>query len=364
MASKACHGVHRNDENRGTDRRADRRASEDDEQLPPRCHRQRSRLEPGSPSRRESPTGNLSRCESGQRPCPALNCSFLGCRGQWTRPGIPLRPRIRPSAAYPPYVPRSMLPRAGRAALTPRGSTTTPATSPYSLGAHCSLILVSRTPVCSSCSVPGRRLSAGRQRHGSAPGRVPARGNTMAFRHDYVCEGSSEVFGELGGHARTRGSASLFPQLDLHILDKDPGYVLALWRRVFILALHTGPTTGGALLGFDSDQTEDVGLLVIGPEGTSPPGDGIRVALTRAASSSIPRLRGTAVVYESQGFVGASVRAMVAGLQMGHPASAPMRAFQTLGTAAPWLATCIHAPECSAHALAAVLKRVRELDVS
>lgn len=146
-------------------------------------------------------------------------------------------------------------------------------------------------------------------------------------------------------------------------LERTDAYVVAGWRRLMLLLWCGPPTAAGvershALFGRWVEGQPDGGafLVVVPGERPGPPDAETRAAMERTARSVSPRLKGIATLHEAEGFIAASVRAVMTGLHTG----GPPKVFRSTADAAAWASALLGDPELTAAALTAAIRTARD----
>jgi hypothetical protein len=146
-------------------------------------------------------------------------------------------------------------------------------------------------------------------------------------------------------------------------LERTDGYVVAVWRRLMLLVWRGPATAAGiershALFGEWSRGHPEGGafLVVVSGERPGPPDPETRAAMTRTARATHPLLKGIATLHEAEGFIAASVRAVMTGL---HPGGAP-KIFRAAAPAAAWAAELLEDPGLTTAGLVAAISAAQE----
>ncbi|KYF81784.1 hypothetical protein BE11_27985 [Sorangium cellulosum] len=153
----------------------------------------------------------------------------------------------------------------------------------------------------------------------------------------------------------------------VELLERTDAYVVATWRRLMLLVWRGQATVAGVERSrafFQAWAARQPGgavfLIVLPPHGTGPPDETTRAAMQRAASAPGEYLKGMATLIESEGFIAASVRAVMMRLQArGTQARAP-NIFRTPAEVAPWAAAALQDREVTPEKLAEAIRVARE----
>lgn len=154
---------------------------------------------------------------------------------------------------------------------------------------------------------------------------------------------------------------------NVEILEKAEAYTVAVWRRMMLLVWR-GETRA---IGIDRSQAlfrqwaeqqpGGAALLVVVPrQPPGPPDEQTRAAMARAMKKASPSLRGMGTLLEAEGFIAASVRALLSRLHHRHAHGIAPKVFRTPEEVAPWAAELLADPEITAGGLAEAIRVARE----
>ncbi len=150
--------------------------------------------------------------------------------------------------------------------------------------------------------------------------------------------------------------------MSVQILEKTDTHTIATWGRVMLLvwsARSTGPGIDSAhahLRGWAKGAS--VLINVVPPQPARPPDEETRAAMERATQDPVPGLCGVGTIYEGGGFIAASIRSLVARMQLLKKGET-MRFFRTPAEAAVWAAQTLGAPGLTAEGLTEAIRQAR-----
>lgn len=150
------------------------------------------------------------------------------------------------------------------------------------------------------------------------------------------------------------------------LLEQTDEYVVSVWRRLMLLVWRDKANASGVERSralFDqwaASEPRGAGFLVVIPgQRTRPPDDATREAMQRAALAPSARCQGMATLLEAEGFVAASVRAIMMRLHARSEPVAP-NVFGATAEAADWAATLLKDPDITQVGLADAIRAARE----
>lgn len=154
--------------------------------------------------------------------------------------------------------------------------------------------------------------------------------------------------------------------MSVEVLERAEGYTIALWGPVELLVWNQRSSAQGidhayaALAARAGAHAGGMVLVNVVPrQPTRPPDEETRAAMRRAMASPVPALRGVCTIHEGEGFVAASIRALVARLAMSR-AGVPFRFFRDANEAAAWAAELLRAPGIDGARLGKAIQEARE----
>ncbi|AUX46882.1 hypothetical protein SOCE26_083910 [Sorangium cellulosum] len=153
----------------------------------------------------------------------------------------------------------------------------------------------------------------------------------------------------------------------VELLERADGYVVATWRRLMLLVWRGQASVAGVersrvlFQPWAARQPGGAAFLIVVPrQRTGPPDAETRAAMQRAASAPGGYLKGMATLIEAEGFIAASVRALMMRLQpRGTQGPAPVF-FRTSAEVAAWAAAVLQDREVAPEELAEAIRVVRE----
>ncbi|WP_437959311.1 hypothetical protein WME76_06430 [Sorangium sp. So ce119] len=153
----------------------------------------------------------------------------------------------------------------------------------------------------------------------------------------------------------------------VELLERTDVYVVATWRRLMLLVWRAQASVAGVersralFQSFAERQPGGAVFLVVVPsQRTGPPDEQTRAAMQRAASAPGGYLRGIATLIEAEGFIAASVRALMMRLQAGGTQVPAPNIFRTPAEVATWAAAVLQDREVTPEKLAEVIRVARE----
>jgi len=155
--------------------------------------------------------------------------------------------------------------------------------------------------------------------------------------------------------------------MPVEVLERTDVYIVAVWRRLMLL-IWRGQTRA---VGIDRSQLlfrqwgerqpRGAAMLVVVPrQPPGPPDDETRAAMARAMGNPSPALRGVGTFLEAQGFIAATVFAIVSRIHQKHAVGMAPKLFRTVEEGAAWAAEVLGDPEITPATLAAAIGGARE----
>jgi hypothetical protein len=152
----------------------------------------------------------------------------------------------------------------------------------------------------------------------------------------------------------------------VEVLERAETHVVAVWRRTMLL-IWRGQTCASGIersqalfREWAGKQPGGAALLVVVPrQPPGPPDEATRAAMTHAMQNPSPALRGMGTLLEAEGFIAASVRALVSRMHQKHARGMAPKMFRTPEEAAPWAAELLGDPEVTAARLAEAIREAR-----
>lgn len=155
--------------------------------------------------------------------------------------------------------------------------------------------------------------------------------------------------------------------VQVELLERREIYVVATWRRVMLLVWRGQASVEGiersqALFGPWAERYAGgaVFLIVVPRRRTRPPDEAARAAMQRAASNRGKPLKGVATLIEAEGFIAASVRAIMMRVQNRGMQGPPPTIFRTPAEVAVWAAGLLQDREVTPEGLAEAIRVARE----
>ncbi|XXT24031.1 hypothetical protein WME94_21055 [Sorangium sp. So ce429] len=153
----------------------------------------------------------------------------------------------------------------------------------------------------------------------------------------------------------------------VELRERTDAYVVATWRRLMLLAWRGQASVAGiersrALFQpWAARQPGGAAFLIVLPrQRTGPPDEETRAAMQRAASAPGGYLKGMATLIEAEGFIAASVRAIMMRLQARGTQGPPPNIFRTPAEVATWAAAVLQDREVTPEELAEAIRVARE----
>ncbi|MGK3987354.1 hypothetical protein WME99_30205 [Sorangium sp. So ce136] len=153
----------------------------------------------------------------------------------------------------------------------------------------------------------------------------------------------------------------------VELRERTDGYVVATWRRLMLLVWRGQASVAGVERSralFQPWAARQLGgaafLIVLPRQRTGPPDEATRAAMQRAASAPGGYLKGVATLIEEEGFVAASVRAIMMRLQAHGTQGPPPNIFRTPAEVAGWAAAVLQDGEVTPDDLAEAIRVARE----
>jgi hypothetical protein len=142
--------------------------------------------------------------------------------------------------------------------------------------------------------------------------------------------------------------------INLEVLERNDTYVIAAWRRLFLLLWLGKPSVAGIersrilFDGWAKNHPKGAAfLIVVPPEQSGAPDEKIRQAMQRTSLSPSGQLKGMATLFQAEGFIAAAVRSAMTRLNILREKDAT-NLFGTVAAAAAWAAALLNDPELSA----------------
>ncbi|WP_437736283.1 hypothetical protein [Sorangium sp. So ce1335] len=155
--------------------------------------------------------------------------------------------------------------------------------------------------------------------------------------------------------------------MQVELLERTDAYVVATWRRIMLLVWSGQATVAGVersralFRQWAERQPGGAAFLVVVPrQSTGPPDEATRAAMQRAASAPGGYLKGIATLIEAEGFIAASVRALMMRLQARGTQGPPPNIFRTPAEVAAWAAALLQDREVTPEQLAEAIHVARE----
>ncbi|WP_437577459.1 hypothetical protein [Sorangium sp. So ce887] len=153
----------------------------------------------------------------------------------------------------------------------------------------------------------------------------------------------------------------------VELLERTDVYVVATWRRLMLLVWRGQASVAGiersrALFQpWAARQPGGAAFLIVVPrQNTGPPDEETRAAMQRAASAPGKSLKGMATLIEAEGFIAASVRAIMMRLQARGTQGPAPNVFRTPAEVAAWAAAVLQDWEVTPERLAEAIRVARE----
>ncbi|XYH99538.1 hypothetical protein ACMHYB_07190 [Sorangium sp. So ce1128] len=153
----------------------------------------------------------------------------------------------------------------------------------------------------------------------------------------------------------------------VELLERTDVYVVATWRRLMLLVWRGQASVAGIersrALSQPWAERQPGGaafLIVVPRQRTGPPDEETRAAMQRAASAPGGSLKGMAVLIEAEGFIAASVRAVMMRLQARGTQGPAPNIFRTPAEVAAWAAAVLQDREVTPEKLAEAIRVARE----
>ncbi|HTN90525.1 MAG TPA: hypothetical protein VL242_42925 [Sorangium sp.] len=153
----------------------------------------------------------------------------------------------------------------------------------------------------------------------------------------------------------------------VELRERTDAYVVATWRRIMLLVWHGQATVAGVersralFQPWAARQPGGAAFLVVVPrQRTGPPDEATRAAMQRAASATGGYLKGMATLVEAEGFIAASVRALMMRLQARGTQGPAPNIFRTPAEVAAWAAAVLQDREVTPEQLAEAIRAARE----
>ncbi|WP_437688540.1 hypothetical protein [Sorangium sp. So ce176] len=153
----------------------------------------------------------------------------------------------------------------------------------------------------------------------------------------------------------------------VELLERTDVYVVATWRRLMLLVWRGQASVAGVERSralFQPWATRQVGgaafLIVVPRERTGPPDEETRAAMRRVATAPGGYLKGMATLIEAEGFIAASVRALMMRLQARGTQGPAPNIFQTPAEVAAWAAAVLQDQEVTPEKLEEAIRVARE----
>jgi len=163
------------------------------------------------------------------------------------------------------------------------------------------------------------------------------------------------------------GMAPALSSAKVEILERTDVYVVATWRRIMLLVWRAQANVAGIERSrkfFESWARELPGgavfVVVIPRPRTRPPDEETRAAMERVSAAPEGFYRGTATLIEAEGFIAASVRAIMMRLQAHGVQGLPPNIFRTPAEVAAWAVDILADPGVTGERLAEAIRVARE----
>ncbi|AGP33251.1 hypothetical protein BE04_42250 [Sorangium cellulosum] len=155
--------------------------------------------------------------------------------------------------------------------------------------------------------------------------------------------------------------------VQVELLERTDVYAVATLRRLMLLVWRGQESVAGIERSrahfrmWAERQPGGAAFLIVVPrQHTGPPNEESRAAMQRAASAPGGYMKGVATLVEAEGFIAASVRAIMMRLQpRGTQGPAP-NIFRTPAEVAAWAAAVLQDREITAEELAEAIRVARE----
>jgi hypothetical protein len=155
--------------------------------------------------------------------------------------------------------------------------------------------------------------------------------------------------------------------MPVEVLERTDVYVVAVWRRLMLLVWRGQTRAAGidrshALFRqWGERQPGGAAMLVVVPrQPPGPPDDETRAAMARASGNPSPALRGIGTLLEAQGFIAATVFAIVSRIHQKHAGAMAPKLFRTVDEGAAWASEVLGDPEITPATLAGAIGGARE----
>ncbi|AUX28254.1 MULTISPECIES: hypothetical protein [Sorangium] len=153
----------------------------------------------------------------------------------------------------------------------------------------------------------------------------------------------------------------------VELLERTDVYVVATWRRLMLLIWRGQESVAGversrALFRAWAERLPGGAafLIVVPRQRTGPPDEETRAAMQRAASAPGGYMKGIATLVEAEGFIAASVRAIMMRLQPHGTQGPAPNIFRTPAEVAAWAAAVLQDREVTPEELAEAIRVARE----
>jgi len=153
----------------------------------------------------------------------------------------------------------------------------------------------------------------------------------------------------------------------IDVLERADTYVVAVWRRLMLLVWYDNANQRGierSRLLFDTWSAAHPGdaafLIVLPAHRTRVPDKDMVHAMARTANSPVSHCKGMATLIQSEGFVAASIRAIMMRIHSIAARNDPPLVFGTLTKAASWAAALLDDPEITSTLLGEAISVARE----
>lgn len=153
----------------------------------------------------------------------------------------------------------------------------------------------------------------------------------------------------------------------VEVLERTDVYTVAVWRRLMLLVWRgqtraAGIDRSNALFRqWGPQQPGGAAMLVVVPrQPPGPPDDETRAAVARAMANPSPALRGLGTLLEAQGFVAATVLAIITRIHKKHAGAMAPKLFRSVDEGAAWASALLGDPEITPATLAGAIGGARE----
>ncbi|WP_437632426.1 hypothetical protein [Sorangium sp. So ce854] len=153
----------------------------------------------------------------------------------------------------------------------------------------------------------------------------------------------------------------------VELLERTDVYVIATWRRIMLLVWRGQASVAyiersrAHFQAWAERQPGGAAFVIVLPrQQIEPPDEPTRAAMQRAASAPGESLKGMATLVEAEGFIAASVRAIMMRLQSRGAQGPAPNVFRTPAELAVWAAAVLQDREVTPERLAEAIRLARE----